>query len=189
MTEHIDGLEPLGPAEAKQMYLDQRKNEVSESTLQAHDYRLRHFVRWCDEEGIDNMNTLSGRALHRYRLWRREDGGLNNVTLVTQLSTLRVFIKWCERIDGVPEGLHDKILLPSLSKNEDRRTAKLDTNDERNSSSISESLSSQRGPMRSSRFCGTLGCESVLHMVLTLETTILRSSIWKFVTDQSRKLD
>jgi len=43
--------------------------------------------------------------------------------MVTQLSILRVFIRWCENIDAVAEGTHDKILMPSLAKNEDRRTA------------------------------------------------------------------
>jgi site-specific recombinase XerD len=121
-----DELEPIEPAEAKEMYLQQRKEEVSESTIQAHGYRLKHFVRWCEDvEELENLNTLTGRDLQRYKMWRREDGGLNNVTMVTQLSTLRVFINWCENIDAVAPGTHDKILMPSLAKNEDRRTAML----------------------------------------------------------------
>jgi integrase len=123
-----DNLEPISPADAKEMYLEQRKQEVSDSTIQAHHYRLSHFVRWCEEvENLENLNTLSGRDLQRFKMWRRADGGLNNVTMVTQLSTLRVFIKWCENIDAVANGTHDKILMPSLAKNEDRRTAMLDT--------------------------------------------------------------
>lgn len=119
-----DELEPIEPAEAKKMYLQQRKQEVSASTIQAHHYRLKHFVRWCEDvENLENLNTLSGRDLQRFKMWRRDDGGLNNVTMVTQLSTLRVFIKWCENIDAVASGTHDKILMPSLAKNEDRRTA------------------------------------------------------------------
>ena len=109
------------------MYLAQRENEVSQNTIRAHHYRLKHFVRWCDEVAeITNLNDLSGRDLQRYKMWRREDGDLNNVTLVTQLSTLRVFINWCENIDAVAPETHDKILMPSLAKNEDRRTAILD---------------------------------------------------------------
>lgn len=120
-------LEPITPAEAKQMYLQQRKEEVSESTIQAHHYRLNHFVRWCEDvENLENLNTLSGRDLQRFKMWRREDGGLNNVTMVTQLSTLRVFLKWCEKIDAVPPETFEKVLMPSLSTNEDRRTAMLD---------------------------------------------------------------
>jgi site-specific recombinase XerD len=123
----MNELEPITPAEAKQMYLEQRKQEVSESTIQAHHYRLRHFVRWCENvENLENLNTLSGRDLQRYKMWRREDGGLNNVTMVTQLSTLRVFLKWCEKIDAVEPETFEKVLMPSLAKNEDRRTAILD---------------------------------------------------------------
>jgi len=122
-----DDLEPIEPAEAKEMYLEQRKQEVSDSTIQAHHYRLKHFVEWCEKVAeIDNLNELTGRDLQRFKLWRREDGGLNNVTMVTQLSTLRVFINWCENIDAVASGKHEKILMPSLAKNEDRRTVTLD---------------------------------------------------------------
>jgi len=125
-----EDLEPIEVAEAKEMYLEQRKQELSESTIQAHHYRLKHFVRWCEEhEGLENLNNLTGRDLQRYSMWRREDGDLNNVTMVTQLSTLRVFIKWCERIDAVEDGLHDKIILPDLSQHEDQRDAMLDSED------------------------------------------------------------
>ena len=90
-------LEPLAPETAKEMYHREREGEVAERTLQAHHYRLVHFIRWCDENDLDNLNELSGRALHEYRLWRKDDGDLKAVSLRTQLQTLRVFIKFCER--------------------------------------------------------------------------------------------
>lgn len=119
-------LQPISPAEAKAMYLDEKSSESRESTVQAHDYRLRHFIRWCENEDISNLNPLTGRDLHHYKLWRREDGDLNNVTLVTQLSTLRVFIRWCEQIDAVKPDLSDSISLPTLSQGEDQRDVMLD---------------------------------------------------------------
>jgi site-specific recombinase XerD len=121
----IDDLIDIEPGEALDEYLAHRENEVSESTLDAHRYRLQHFVRWCNEEDIENLNDLTGRSLHKYRTWRRKDGDLSNVSLTTQLSTLRVFVKWCERIEAVEQGLHDKILLPDLSKHEDQRDVML----------------------------------------------------------------
>jgi len=103
---------------------------VSEATIQAHGYRLKHFVRWCEDvQSIENLNDLSGRDLQRFTTWRREDGDLNNVTVVTQLSTLRVFLKWCENINAVEEDLHDKILMPNLAKHEDQRDAMLNSSD------------------------------------------------------------
>ena len=111
-------LEPLAPVEAKEMFLAQRSNEVAEATLQGYHYRLKPFVQWCDEQGVTNLNDLTARSLHEYRLWRKEDGDLKTITLKGQLSTLRVFIKFCETIDGVEQGLHDKILIPSVDDEE-----------------------------------------------------------------------
>ena len=91
MTE----LEHLGPAEAERMFLAQREDEVTEKTHQIYHYRLKPFVRWCDQEDITNLNELSARDLHRYRMWRKEDGDLKTITLKGQLSTSRVFIKFC----------------------------------------------------------------------------------------------
>jgi len=114
MTE----LDHLNPAEAKQMFLAQREDEVTEKTHQIYHYRLKPFVRWCDEEDITNLNELSARDLHRYRMWRKEDGDLKTITLKGQLSTIRVFIKFCESIDGVEKGLHDQMLIPSVNDEE-----------------------------------------------------------------------
>jgi hypothetical protein len=70
-----------------------KESEVSAWTHYSHGSRLGHFTRWCDEERIDNLNAITGRDLKRYKLWRRDDGDINNVTLKTQMDTLRVFIR------------------------------------------------------------------------------------------------
>lgn len=119
-------LEPLAPVEAKEMFLAQRSNEVAEATLQGYHYRLKPFVQWCDEQGVTNLNDLTARSLHEYRLWRKEDGDLKTITLKGQLSTLRVFVKFCETIDGVEQGLHDKILIPSVDDEEAVSNSMLD---------------------------------------------------------------
>lgn len=62
--------------------IEQRKQEVSESTVQAYHYRLKHFVRWCEQvDEITNLNEITGRNLQRHKLWRRDDGDLNNVMI------------------------------------------------------------------------------------------------------------
>ena len=122
-------LEPIHPVEAKEMYLRERRTDASDATIKAHDYRLGHFIRWCDTKKLDEMNELSGRDLHRYKLWRQDDGDLNQVSLKTQMDTLRVFIRWCESIDGVKTDLHTSVLSPTLSDGENQRDAMLDAND------------------------------------------------------------
>lgn len=120
-------IEPIHPRQAVELYLDSRRDELANSTLTAHRRRLKHFVRWCDEvEDVESLEVIDGRALHRYRLWRREDGGLNSVSLKIQLTTLRVFLTFCESIEAVPEGVHEKIILPNLARGENTRDAKIE---------------------------------------------------------------
>lgn len=63
------------PAQAVELYLETRSDDVTETTLRSHRYRLNHFIRWCEDvRGIKDLSTLTGQRLHEYRLWRREDG-------------------------------------------------------------------------------------------------------------------
>lgn len=64
-------LEPLDPATARDMYLDERRNELADETIQSHADRLKQFVHWCDQDGLENLNNLSGRDIHRFRVKRR----------------------------------------------------------------------------------------------------------------------
>lgn len=116
MSEELD---PIAPEAAVSLYLDHREGEVSEQTLSTHRYRLERFAEWCeDEAAIYNMADLSGRDLHSYRVYRREEDDIKPVTLQGQLSTIRVFLNFCASIDAVHEGLHEKILLPTVSQGE-----------------------------------------------------------------------
>lgn len=123
----MDELEPIAPDEARQLYLDHRQREVSAATLRSHKSRLKHFVRWCnDEKSIDNLNDLTGRTLHEYRLWRRNfNGGIKPVTEKTQMDTLRVFIRFLETIDGVRQDLSEKVQSPDLGSKENVRDVML----------------------------------------------------------------
>ncbi|MDG5761889.1 tyrosine-type recombinase/integrase [Natronococcus sp. A-GB1] len=116
-------LEPIHPAEAFEIYLDERRAEVTANTLQAHKYRIGHFLRWCEEKEITDLNSLSGRQLHEYKIWRQKEGNLNAVSVKTQMDTLRVFIKFCESIDAVPPALHEKVLSPKLNHGDNQSNA------------------------------------------------------------------
>lgn len=122
MTE----LDPIAPAEAKEMYLAQRRNELAEATLQGHHYRLKPFVQWCESNDLTNLNELTARDVHKYRLHRQEEADLNKITVRTQLSTIRVFLQFLESIDGVEQGVHEKMLIPSTNPDEESREEMLD---------------------------------------------------------------
>jgi hypothetical protein len=84
-TMASDELEPIDPETALKMYLSAREREVAQSTLRAHRSRLGHFLRWCDQQDIDNLNLLTGRDIHQYRLWRRNEADLSTSTEKTQM--------------------------------------------------------------------------------------------------------
>jgi len=119
----MSDLEPLAPADAVTMYLDSRESEVSKKTLQNQRYRLNAFLEWCQDEGMDNLNHLSGRDLHRYRTWRSQQ--VNAVTLRGELATLRVFLEFCASIDAVEEGMRERVRLPRVSRDEEAKDVEL----------------------------------------------------------------
>lgn len=123
-------LDPISPAEAKDLYLESRADDAAEDTIEAHDYRLRAFVQWCDEEGVANMNELGGRDLYAYRVWRREGGysddELSTVTLRGDMATMRAFLRFCGEIEAVPGDLFDQVPLPTVSHGGDVSDSTLD---------------------------------------------------------------
>jgi site-specific recombinase XerD len=112
-------LYPLGPDDARQLHLETRRDELSADTRDSQDYRLRAFVKWCEEQAFENLNCLDGRDLYEYRVWRREGGysgeELQNVTLRGDLATIRSFLRFCGDVDAVDEDLFDKVPLPQVS--------------------------------------------------------------------------
>lgn len=120
-------LEPIDPETALDLYLTDREPDVTEATLYSHRSRLGHFVSWCEQQDIANLNELTGRKLHQYRLWRRSDGDLSPATEKTQMDTVRVFVKWLESVDGVEADLHTKVRSPTLTGDDNVRDVMLNT--------------------------------------------------------------
>lgn len=113
-------LQSLRPPDAVEMYLEAKRGDLTEATLQSQKYRLDAFTDWCLEEDIEDLNELSGRDLYADRIWRREGNGdgrdpIKPVTLRGQLATVRSFLRFCGEIEAVPKDLHDKVQLPTVS--------------------------------------------------------------------------
>ena len=115
-----DNLDPIDPSTAIEMYLDSRRHELADATLQSHRYRLKQFKKWCASQGLDNLNDLTGRDLHRFRVKRREEDDLATASMKGQLATLRMFLRFCTTIDAVEPELDEKILLPKTTEEDAR---------------------------------------------------------------------
>lgn len=118
-----DDLDPITPADAVDKYFEVRDLNRS-STVKTQRSSLGFFVRWCDDEGIDNLNDLTGRDLADYRIWRREDAPvkvdeLGPKTEQDQQQITRKFVETCETFDACPSGLHHKVIVPKVDSEDE----------------------------------------------------------------------
>ena len=109
-----EDLEPITPQEAVSMWIDRLESTRADETLKSYRYRLKPFVEWCEREGFENLNDLTGRDVFRFDSYRRSKG-LKVSTLNNQLGTLKQFIEFCERIDAVEEDLRAKVEVPPVT--------------------------------------------------------------------------
>lgn len=118
-------LEPLEPGEAMALYIESREDELAERSLELHEKHLQKFVNWCSENGIRNLNEVTARTIHEYKLYLKKQYASSTVS--THLTTVKMFIQFCESIDGVAGGTGEKIDLPPRDDN--ARDEKLDPDD------------------------------------------------------------
>lgn len=119
-----DDLRSLDPREALQMWLDRQRAEKSEETVQSYFYRVRQFVDWLHDEGIEDLNDLTGRDVFRYDSHRRSEG-LSKSALNNQLGTITLFLRFCGDVEAVPPELPAKVDVPTISKAEQADDEKL----------------------------------------------------------------
>jgi len=116
----------MTPEEAVERYLKEKKPRCSDSTYYNYSSLLSRFFDWCEEEdGPDSVGDLDGFHLSDFKMYRREEDGINEVTLYNQMTVMRVFIRWLESRGLVESGLSDNMLMPQ--PDDDARTEKIDS--------------------------------------------------------------
>ncbi|WP_318567471.1 site-specific integrase [Salinigranum marinum] len=118
-----DGLTPTTPAEAVEWYLAEREPELSEKSQQNQRYRLEQFLEFCDEYDVEDMNAITGRDIHRYRVWASKR--VKTVTLRGYLQTFRVFLEFCAAIDAVEPGMRERVQIPKVDPEDEARNEHL----------------------------------------------------------------
>ncbi|UPV73205.1 site-specific integrase [Halorussus limi] len=119
MSTENDNLERITAEQALELYLQDREQDgAAPSTVASHRRRLRHFVRWFDEETDYNaLAELNGMDIRRWKLWRFDEKAngddFSQNTVKTHLDTLRVFVRWAEQVDAVADGLAEKVKSPN----------------------------------------------------------------------------
>lgn len=109
--------------ELVELFKKSRRNEVSDSTYYNNSSHLKVFTQWCKENDVENSDDITGLTLLEYKIDREE---VKSVTVGNELSTLRVFIRFCGKIEAVPNGLAENVPDVNLSKDELARDTDID---------------------------------------------------------------
>ncbi|WP_245705830.1 site-specific integrase [Halobellus clavatus] len=120
-------LRNVAPDVAKDIYLQQRWDDLSEATIKTHGYRIEAFVDWLEDQGISSMAEVDGLTVHNYRVHRREEDGLKKVSLQGQISTVRQFLRVLASVNAADADVAEKVLLPTVRKGEDVNEERLGT--------------------------------------------------------------
>jgi site-specific recombinase XerD len=104
----------LTPEQAVEDFLKEREGEVSKASHRNYKYALEELIRFCEDQEIEYINEIHAYNLKQYKI-RRRKSGIKEVTLKNNLSTLRVFLRWCAQAGLIEGGMAEMVQLPSLS--------------------------------------------------------------------------
>lgn len=107
-------LDRIQPSTVLDLYLAERESDLAESTRRSHRYVIERFVEWCHENDVTAVADLDGRALHEFRIDRRDDVSGN--TLRSQLGVLRMYLRFAESIEAAPTGLAERLVMPQAER-------------------------------------------------------------------------
>lgn len=117
-------LESTRPTEALELWF--QTLDRADATLQSYRYRIRPFLQWLSEEGIDDLSELSTRKIKEFEAHRRS-AGLDPQTLNNQFGTLRQWLRYCYELNAVSKDVVKALDVPTLSKDDRVNTEKLIT--------------------------------------------------------------
>jgi len=124
-TPIMTRLERVSPEEAVQMYLQNRRAEVSKSTIYEHKCRLTRFIEWASGiEGLADMNQLTRQIVFRYKSHRTDEVAPS--TLENEMRTFRLFVRFCENYGCCSEGVAKSIDIPTAPKSKRSRDEQLE---------------------------------------------------------------
>jgi site-specific recombinase XerD len=109
------------PEVALQDWLNTAEYEKSEETVKNYRVLANHLREFCEQKGIETLGELDGRALLEFKVWRSQD--VARSTLSNYLACLRVFVRYCQQVEIVPDGLVDRV--PEVRGSKEARDEKL----------------------------------------------------------------
>ncbi len=124
-------LKPCTPQRGLERYLNTRRSDLTENTIQEYATKLGLIVDFLQEQGINDLRELDGRLLDDITFWRRYESSdrvdeLSVKTMRDEMYRLRDWVRHLEKIEAVKPGLSNSISIPELSDNDGVRDVDLD---------------------------------------------------------------
>ena len=109
--------EDLSPREAVHRYIRRRRSDATDQSVESWWYRLKLFVEWCEDIGIETVGDLRGFDLDEF--YEHRSDVVAPATLEGEMWTLTMFVRYLEQIEGVESGLAESVRVPDID-DEDR---------------------------------------------------------------------
>lgn len=97
---------------SQEPYLKDKSTDVTGSTLSNYKTTLNVFCDWYLEQGVENLNTLTREEIQRFK----ERDQVKTITLKTDMTCIKDFIRFCEHVNAVPKDLHMMVRIPTPTK-------------------------------------------------------------------------
>jgi site-specific recombinase XerD len=118
-------LEHVSPDEAVQLYVQDRKPELSQSTVYEHRTRLRRFTEWAsDDPDVEMMADMTRQKAYQYKAHRTDEVAPS--TLENEMRTFRLFLRFCENFGCSPNGVAASLRIPTAPKSKRSRDIQLE---------------------------------------------------------------
>ena len=98
------------PRDSMNRYLNDKANDVTDSTLSNYETTLRKFVGWLEDEDLTNLNNLTSDDIQQFKEWRQQQ--VKTITLKTDMTCVKDFVRFCEHINAVPKDLRMMVRIP-----------------------------------------------------------------------------
>ena len=107
----------LGVDEAVNRYLKRRRQDATDESVQSYKYRLKQFVEFLEEEGVETVGEIRPFDLDEFYAHRGAE--VAPATLKGQMHTVRGFIRYLAKIDAVDDGLPESVQIPQMSEEDE----------------------------------------------------------------------
>lgn len=98
---------------AVERYLKEKKPKVSDSTLYNHSSTLNRFSSFVEQESINQISEVDQFHVSDFKIARREEDDISEMTLYNDLCTIRVFLKWAGSMGLVDSTVAENMILPN----------------------------------------------------------------------------